>query len=366
MRKGEALLPTLRLYKSAFMKKSTLLLFFLTAITLGTLTAQDIHFTLYNMSPLTLNPAQTGAFYGTARVGGIYRDQWRTISNFEGYRTPSFYVDAPIIRGFGDNDWVGVGGMLVSDRAGVGNLRTNQSMLSAAYHLGLGKQGNSVLTLGLQGGSITRRIDLNSTELVFEDEIDESFGGGGLTAGESQDRQGNGKKSFIDFGAGLMLRSKINDQSSLELGAAVGHALTPEYGILSDSLGRKPERPMTTTAHGRFQYDITDKWRFSPTFLFQTTEGTSEAMVQLWGGYLIKPGKNIRLNFGTGYRFGDAVPLMVGIDVDDLRVALAYDINTSSLSSTTNSVGGFEIAASYIFKIFKEPEVDPAILCPEF
>lgn len=348
------------------MKKSILLLFFLTTITLGTLTAQDIHFTLYNMSPLTLNPAQTGAFYGTARVGGIYRDQWRTISNFEGYRTPSFYVDAPIIRGFGENDWVGVGGMLVSDRAGVGNLRTNQSMLSVAYHLGLGKEGNSVLTLGIQGGSISRRIDLNSTELIFEDEIDESFGGGGLQIGGSEDRNGNGRKSFIDLGAGLMLRSRLNDQSTLELGAAVGHALTPEYNIIQISRDSASNLPMIATAHGRLQYDLTDRWRFSPTFLFQTIEGTNEAMVQLWGGYLIKPEKNIRLNFGTGYRFGDAVPLMVGIDVDDLRVALAYDINTSSLSNVTNSVGGFEIAASYIFKIFKEPEVDPAILCPEF
>ena len=56
----------------------------------------------------------------------------------------------------------------------------------------------------------------------------------------------------------------------------------------------------------------------------------------------------------------------LGIDVEDLRVALAYDINTSSLNNVTSSVGGFELAASYIIKVFKKPNVPPAILCPEF
>jgi type IX secretion system PorP/SprF family membrane protein len=348
------------------MKQTRLLLFFLTLFLFETLSAQDIHFTLYNMSPLTLNPAQSGAFYGTARIGGIYRDQWRSISNFDGYQTPSFHIDAPIFRGFGDNDWVGVGGMLFSDKAGACILRTTASMLSAAYHLALGRNANTVLTLGLQGGSVQRRIDLQSLDLRFEDEIDEQFGGGGVGIGNGADRTGNGKKSYIDFSGGLMLRTELTEGARLELGVAVGHVLTPEYNLLSKGTDDAKSRPMTTTAHGQFQYDLTDQWRITPTFLFQTTQGISETMLQVWGGYLINPEKAIRINFGTGYRLNDALPVLVGIDVEDLRVALAYDINTSSLNQATNSVGGFEIAATYIFKIFKEPDVEPAILCPQF
>ena len=349
------------------MKQNRLLLLFSFAFAFGTLSSQDIHYTLFNYSPLTLNPALTGAFYGTARVGGIYRDQWGNISGSAGYRTPSFYVDAPIIKGFGDRDWIGVGGMMFSDKAGSSNLTTSAYMFSAAYHLGLGKEGNTVFTLGLQVGSTQRRLDLQSPDLIFEDELDPQIGGGGAGVGNGADRQNDAKKSFFDFNLGLMLRSKVSERANFELGFATGHVLQPEYNLLNtDTGGDADKRPMRLTAHGLFNYDLTEKFRLSPTILFQTTKGASEMMLQVWGGYLINAEKAIRLNFGTGYRFGDAVPILLGVDIKDIRVALAYDINTSSLSDVTNSVGGFELAASYIFKIFKDPVVTPAILCPEF
>ncbi|MEL6925345.1 MAG: type IX secretion system membrane protein PorP/SprF, partial [Bacteroidota bacterium] len=36
------------------------------------------HFSLFDFTPLTLNPAQTGAYEGSVRIGGLYRDQWRS------------------------------------------------------------------------------------------------------------------------------------------------------------------------------------------------------------------------------------------------------------------------------------------------
>lgn len=41
--------------------------------------AQDKHFTQFYASPLTLNPALTGAMDGSYRIGAIYRDQWRQV-----------------------------------------------------------------------------------------------------------------------------------------------------------------------------------------------------------------------------------------------------------------------------------------------
>ena len=72
------------------------------------------------------------------------------------------------------------------------------------------------------------------------------------------------------------------------------------------------------------------------------------------------------INFGAAYRISDAAEVLIGADYKDLRVALSYDVNVSSLSEVSDYQGGFEIAASYIIKIFKTPEVDPAILCPRF
>ena len=52
-----------------------LLLFFFAATQ-----AQDIHFSQFYASPLTLNPALSGFHDGTFRVAGIYRNQWRSVT----------------------------------------------------------------------------------------------------------------------------------------------------------------------------------------------------------------------------------------------------------------------------------------------
>ena len=93
--------------------------------------------------------------------------------------------------------------------------------------------------------------------------------------------------------------------------------------------------------------------------------GASEFALQSWAGY--KFNDDYVLNGGLAYRFGDAAEVMAGVDYrDDLRVTLSYDVNLSSLNAATNSVGGFELSAFYILKIYKKPDVTPAILCPVF
>lgn len=343
------------------------LLFFVFIGFLGPLQGQDIHFSLFNMSPLTLNPAQTGAFYGTARVGGIYRDQWASFLSDQ-FVTPSFYVDAPIIKGFGKKDWVGVGAAIFNDRAGTSNLRNTGTLFSAAYHMAMNKKATTVLTLGVQGGSIQRRIDIQSTDLLFEDEIDVASGGGGAGVGNGTDRMNiNENTSYFDLNAGLMLRSDINDGTRLEVGLAFGHILTPDYFLISNNANNdEGQRPLRTTAHARLGTDLSDKFRLTPGILFQATGGATEVGLQTWGGLHMNEAKDITLNFGAGYRFGDAAEALLGVDYKDIRVALAYDINVSSLNEVSDYQGGFEIAAYYIIKIFKTPKVKPAILCPKF
>ncbi|MCB0599229.1 MAG: PorP/SprF family type IX secretion system membrane protein [Lewinellaceae bacterium] len=347
------------------------LLFFLLTAIMGTLQAQDIHFSLFNMSPLTLNPANTGAFYGTARIGGIYRGQWYNVSGADGYETPSFYVDAPILRGFRDQDWIGVGGAIYNDNAGTVNLRTSASMLSASYHLGLGKDGKSVLTLGLQGGNVQRRFD--SKKALFDDSFDRDRN---LEVTTSQDPLaggtmggGNDKTSYLDFAAGLLFRSQIDAQSNFELGVAAAHLTQPKDAFApNDTINASGanKRPMRITAHTKYEWALTDRWSAAPTAMFQASKGATEVSLQAWAGYMVNPEMQVKLNFGLGYRFGDAGKVLLGLDYKDLRVAAAYDVNFSQLNAATNYQGAFEIAAWYIIKIFKDPEVKQAILCPKF
>ncbi len=351
------------------MKCFKLVLLFTLSATLGTLTAQDIHFSLFNMSPLTLNPALTGAYEGTARVGGIYRDQWASFLPNQ-FTTPSFFIDAPVIRGFRKNDWVGVGMLTVNDQAGTAKLKTTMNMLAVSYHFAMDKERKTMLTIGLQGGSVQRSIDLKSGDLIFGDETDLTGG----TPGSSADRNLGDRKNYLDFNAGVMLRTRLSNSSTLEVGVGFNHLTQPNYSFQSGQGGSRDgeKRPFKTIAHATFQSSLTEKISIAPTALFQNTGGATEIALQGWAGYLLKAENlvekqpEIKLNAGLGYRVGDAAQALAGVDYGPLRVALSYDINVSSLNRISNYQGGFEAAAWYVFKLYKKPSVKPAIICPQF
>ncbi len=342
--------------------------------------AQETHFSLFDMSPMTLNPAQTGAFLGTARIGGLYRNQGFAISNLRDFNTPSIYVDAPIMRGFRKQDWVGVGGAFVRDQVGILRLVNTYSILSASYHLGLDKKGKSVLTLGIQGGGISRK-GLNvgkSRGLFLEEFIDIANGGGGLTTsaddvllaldegamGSPGTGTGNKSKakSVADYAAGLMFKTKIDKESALEIGFMAGHLSHPKYAFSQTGAGDAGKRSLRLGAHAKFSRALNETWSIEPTLYYQSLGKANEMLIQGWAGY--KVNQTTKVNFGLGYRVGDALNVLFGVQLKDIKVALAYDITVSSKSSINNGNGAVEFAAYYILKKYKKPDVKPKILCP--
>ncbi|MCR9288062.1 MAG: PorP/SprF family type IX secretion system membrane protein [Bacteroidetes bacterium] len=354
------------------MKLIKTLFFALCLLTIGKLQAQDIHWTSYNMSPLTMNPALTGSYEGTFRIGGIYRDQYRSVVS-NAYSTPSAFVDAPILM-IGKRNWIGVGAVLFQDVAGTAKLTTSSFQLSGAFHLAMDKKSQNVLTLGAQWGQVTRKIG-DFQNLTFEDGIltgapsqeiqrFNSGGGGGGGAGQNEPQT-----DYTDLSVGLLFKSKMSKTSSMELGVSARHLINPEYNFIStNNNSRNPDRRLGNRiiAHTRFDFELTDKWSIAPTAYFTNLSPASQFQIQGWAGYKLTPeeGEPIKLNFGLGYRAADAGQVLLGVDYKDFRATAAYDVTLSSLNAVNNYQGGFEIAVWYIAKIFKKPEIKPAILCP--
>ena len=53
--------------------------------------SQDIHYSQFYSSPLTLNPALTGVNDCTYRIAAMYRNQWQSVT--DPYQTPSISFD---------------------------------------------------------------------------------------------------------------------------------------------------------------------------------------------------------------------------------------------------------------------------------
>ncbi len=332
-------------------------LYVLLCVSLG---AQDIHFTQFNLAPLTVNPAMTGAFSGSFRLGGLYRDQWSGA-----YTTPSFYMDSPILKGFREMDWIGVGVSVYQDEAEAvyapfsggqnlaGQIKQGGLLGSAAYHLALDKERNTVIALGIQGGTLSRRVD---GEYRFEDQLIDGISGAPT---QEQLPDSESPKSFLDVSGGLTVTGRTSGQSFYRLGLSAMHINQPRNGILS---GARGELPMRMVGYATYHWDMNEKFLFTPSVLFQSIGPASEMSVQGMAGYKITS-EDLVIKGGLGYRLGDALEVLVGADYKDFRVGLSYDLTLSSLSDPNNA---FEIAVAYIGRIYKRPKIDPVIFCPRF
>ncbi len=341
-----------------------IIFFFASLMVTSGVFAQDIHYTQYNLAPMTLNPSLTGKYEGTFRIGGLYRDQWRSVISNQ-FVTPSVYLDAPVFS-FGKKHWIGVGAVLVNDKAGTVALTNTSIMGSLSVHFGLGS-GNTVLSIGGQGGMVQKRVD--KTNARFEDELAPGGGGQGTSADLNNIVDDN--ISYGDYNAGISLHSKLNKNMDFNIGFSVMHLSQPNYTTFTDQFAGtlnpdELDQPMRMVGHGQFNAGLSEKWTLSPTFLYQVIQGADEIMIQTMAGHHFNKEKDITLSFGAGYRLRDAASALLGFDYKGFKVGVAYDVNISDLSVASANRGGFELAASYIAKIRKPPVVKPVIFCPRF
>ena len=87
--------------------------------------AQDIHFSQYQASPLTLNPALTGKIKEDFRVGLIHRSQWKSVNS--AFATSSVFADINFIKNPLTLDMWGVGLVALNDEIG-DSLFSNQTV----------------------------------------------------------------------------------------------------------------------------------------------------------------------------------------------------------------------------------------------
>ena len=330
--------------------------------------AQDLHFSLIDYVPTWVNPALTGAYEGTARVGALYRDQNIAAGNSRSYQTPSVFVDAPILM-LGKKAWLGVGGTLIYDAAGLARLNTTSAAASASYHriLSESKRGGSrtVFSAGLKGGILARSADLSSNDLVLAEEQETALGGGGLGIGGGMERQGdNFNSSGFDLGFGVSLARRLDEERTVRVGASVRHLIGADYALA----GTSANRPTTIGVQGAYAQLIGEELLIEPQAFVQTTGGGFVAgQVQAMAGRFFGEDKDRLLKVGLGVRLpARFVYPMVEYQVGDLKLAAAFDISANQLQ--TNAEGfqrGFEIGAQYVIKIFKEPTVERVILCPQ-
>jgi type IX secretion system PorP/SprF family membrane protein len=324
--------------------------------------AQDIHFSQYYASPLTLNPALTANINGVFRVGFNYRNQWFTIpvlNSVAPYQTYQASFDAPILRERLGNDGFGFGGVFYADKAGDGALTTYSGLVSVAYHKAVDRYGKGRVSLGLQAGIISKRI--NITNLIFENQLDNTGWNTALPNGENNFNN----KAILnaDVNVGAMWTHAPKDMWRYYLGFSANHLSKPKETFLGDQRNRLNYR-FNVNAGAEFFLNSDYSFSLTPTFLFMLQSNAQQYNFGLGLNYHVNDDVAI---FGGGwYRVKDAVILNLGVEVYNARIGLSYDVNHSGLRNASKAQGALEVSAIYVFKKEKTQSIQYEKYCPNF
>lgn len=357
--------------ESPFMKYLSTL--FVIVLFVGMAWSQDQHFSQFYASPLTLNPALTGAFEGKYRVSLIYRDQWRKALD-NPYQTFSAAADFRYpVKAYKQRykDAVGVGVLFYNDKVNQINLTTNQIMASGAYHKALNPESNQFLSLGIQVGMVQR--NLNYDQLTFHDQFN---GTNGFTNATGEDFPEN-NFAFSDFQVGLNYSYAPENKAGIFAGVAMHHVTEPEMSFFYRQLPDedKDERLSNLlfrkyTAHLAFRLPVGEFVQISP-----------RAQVYSQGPHLtFSAGTNVRFLVndisGTAIHLGawarpvhnqntewstDAIVALIGIEHQNFLLGFSYDISPGAVPSNNRNRSAFEISVAYLGEY-----EDDSVQCPSF
>lgn len=337
-------------------QNSTKLIFFVVSLLAGSIQAQDIHFTQFPFAPLHVNPAMTGGFSGSYRVGGIFRDQAAAITGLGSeFRTIHFFIDANFAKGFRKQDWIGFGINFLQDRSGAVSLGQGGFIAQASYHLGVGKKSD--LSIGAQYGSVTMNIK-DRQKAIFEN-------GAGQASPDFNKLQNSA--SYNDISVGAAYTTRLTSQKhKLVFGVNVARVNNPRVSLSSGGTGNRLGSMIT--GHAGMEYHLNPRLDLLPALWIRNLKSFNNIAAQCVASYQVNPVKAFRLNAGLGYRLGDAMEVMFGADVKKVRFQVGFDLTVSGLSGAQNPTGfgAVEIAAIYTGNVVKKLNPKPKVFCPRF
>lgn len=330
------------------------LLLIVTVLVPHLLPGQDIHWSQFFNSPLTLNPAQTGSFDGSYRFGVIYRDQWSSVNS--PYKTFSSSFDITLPEGIWEGDQVSGGLVMYNDKAGDGNFTTTNVMLSGAYHKYIDRDSRA--SLGLQVGYTQKRYDFG--EFIFAD----MFNGQDFSLPTSENASGEGPNN-INLNVGGQYERRITEDIYANVGFGVFNLLRPKESFFSNPNVRLG---MRYVGHGEVNIKLNEEMTLNPRFIYMNQTKAQEFSIGADLGYdLVTPNFEATLFGGAWFRATgtDAIIPYIGGEYKNFRLGLSYDVNISSLSEVSGGRGGFEISLIYIGKI-KPPPITIVVPCLRF
>jgi len=341
---------------------------FFFALALNGVWAQDAHFSQFAAAPLEINPAMSGVFNGKFKANLNYRSQWGSIIGSDAFTTAAASYDIRF-AGLGDGDYFSFNVNMLRDEAGAAKISLTKGNLGVAYHKKMwdGQFGRTpqYLIVGAQAGF--GQYALNSGNLWFSSQYDASTVSVDYNAPTNEPWVTNAAPHF-NFNVGALWYSILGDDFSIYAGGAMQHLNQPSVSFYDDDI--KLDKRLTGLLGG--QIPLSREISLLPGIVVMSQ---GPAFQSVFGGHLRYSNKDwweIALRAGVFARIAnkldkgihnDAIIFSTTFDVERMSFGVSYDMNVSSLETSTNKRGAFEVSMSYT-----QPNNSKrhAIQCPKF
>jgi type IX secretion system PorP/SprF family membrane protein len=296
------------------MKKLILFVFFFLSI-LKASAQQDPHFTQYMYNMSVINPAYATDTPAILNLGSLYRYQWSGIKGAP--KTMNLFAHTPI------SEKIETGLSLISDDIGDGAKKETNIFADFAYVIQLNK--TQKLSFGVKAGFSTISTNFNGFQLNSGDVSTD------LAFAENQN------ETMPNIGAGVYYFT-----DNYYVGLSVPNILTAEHtGSSKDQINSFGTHRVHGYLTGGYVFDINEEFKLKPAAMAILLQG-APVSVDLTANVLY----NEKFELGAAYRLGDAVSVLMNVNVTpNLKIGYSYDYTISNLSQFNS--GSHEIVLLY-------------------
>jgi type IX secretion system PorP/SprF family membrane protein len=306
------------------------------------LNAQDPFLSQMYGAAQFLSPATVGSGIYQSRAQANYRSQ--TMAGNSLYRT--------IVAGWDGRyknknpefqNYLGLGGQIISDQVMNGILQTNYATFNAAYHIYFDEEVQKNFSLGL--GVTFTQSNLQLDKLKFYDQFAQGNFINSATSISLQNLNSSASKISVNTG---LLYTKHNENSFLQLSANAFFMSKPELTIYNNA----EASTFKSLVFFNFEKEVNDNKK---TVMVHASYSNRNNMNQLLMGaaFSLPFGSYYeyvnRVYAGLFYRVGDAVIPQFSILMNQYRFGVSYDVYSRGMTGAVLNPNSFELSFSTSF-----------------
>jgi type IX secretion system PorP/SprF family membrane protein len=303
--------------------------------------AQDPSFSQFFSSPLNINPALTAKINADWRLMSNLRDQWKGLAGSP-YFTGTISYDSKIFqnktpKSSDEDNFMGLGGMLMFDNAMVGVVKSVYASTNLSYNIKLVEVGEIRQRFGVGFGVTYGSRHVDFSRLTFEEQFTGTAFDKNLPTGESAL---SNMKPYVSISVGA-LYSYSTEKSNLDIGVSVFHLNKPKQTFLEDDNQRLPPRKVV---HMNFETFLNERMVLNTNAIYQSQLKAEYFSVGGSLGYYLGDVDETMVNGGLWYWSNNAMVPYVGLVYKNMQVGLSYDITISKLNQAARKPSTWEIS----------------------